>query len=119
MTQADGIPPFTQESQPVSTENRPMESYFIATNPFKPPIPVGQNQSSSSSFPTRFGPNIRAPAPMAFHPKEIMNPSRGSGPSAPVPVIKIGGKKYVTMANLEASMVEGSKKKDKKKPEKK
>ncbi|KAL6580281.1 hypothetical protein OROMI_008305 [Orobanche minor] len=119
MTQADDIPPFTQESQLVYTEKRAIESYFIATNPFKPPRPVGKNQSSRSSFPTRFGPNIRAPAPMTFHPNEIMNPSRGSGPSAPVPVIKIGGKKYVTMANLEASMVEGSKKKNKKKPGKK
>ncbi|KAL6536623.1 hypothetical protein OROMI_026204 [Orobanche minor] len=98
-----------------------MESYFIlATNHFKP-RPVGQNQSSSSSssFPSRFGPNIRAPVPMTFHPNENMHPKRGSGPSAPVLVIMIGGKKYVTMANLEVSMVEGSKKKNKKKAEKK
>ncbi|KAL6530898.1 hypothetical protein OROGR_014758 [Orobanche gracilis] len=96
-----------------------MESYFMATNPFKPPKPLGQNQRSGPIFPTRFGPNIRAPVPMTFHPNEIMNPSRGSGPSAPIPVIKIGGKKYVNMANFEASMVEGSKKRNKKKPGKK
>ncbi|KAL6537572.1 hypothetical protein OROMI_026106 [Orobanche minor] len=114
MTQADDIPPFTQESQADEEENRAMGShYFIAINPFKPPTPVGQTQSSS--FPPRNGPNIRVPAPMSFRHSENMYPDRGSGPVAPVPVVKIEGKRYVTLSNLEVSMAQGSKNKNKKK----
>ncbi|KAL6563218.1 hypothetical protein OROHE_005805 [Orobanche hederae] len=115
MTQADDIPPFTQESQADEEENRAMGSHFIAISPFKPPTPVGQTQSSSSSFPPRNGPNIRVPAPMSFRPNEDMYPHRGSGPVAPVPVVKIEGKRYVTLSNLEVSMAQGSKSKNKKK----
>ncbi|KAL6549985.1 hypothetical protein OROMI_020473 [Orobanche minor] len=63
--------------------------------------------------------NIRAPAPMSFHLNE-QHHERGSvlPSSIGVPVIKVGGKKFVTMANLEAAMSNGSKKKGSKKQKK-
>ncbi|KAL6552322.1 hypothetical protein OROHE_007686 [Orobanche hederae] len=81
----------------------------------RPPIQVSHggvaHMSRGMDFPRA---NIIAPAPMSFHPNEFP-PQRGNYevPSVSVPVIKIGGKKYVTMANLQPSMVQGSKNKKK------
>ncbi|KAL6541092.1 hypothetical protein OROMI_024975 [Orobanche minor] len=103
-----------------------MTSYFIETNSYPPHLSRSTMSSSSSSsslpqktllqFPMA---NVRAPAPMSFHPNE-QHHERGSvlPSSVGVPVIKVGGKKFVTMANLEAAMSNGSKKKGSKKQKK-
>lgn len=148
MTQSEDIPPLTQESQHTENleqvrvvirgeeanvidnleqvEMRTIEkmtSHFIETNPY-PPHPSRSMMPSSSSLPQRTlfqfpMANIRAPAPMVFHPNEQHHQRGCVMPSSVgVPVIKVGGKKFVTMANLEAAMLDGSKKKGSKKQKK-
>ncbi|KAL6504696.1 hypothetical protein OROHE_023454 [Orobanche hederae] len=54
------------------------------------------------------GVNFRMPPPMAFHPNEAVTNQRqdgGESTNTGVSTMMIGGKKYVTMGNLQAAMV--------------